>query len=79
MNVLLAQSSLSSDILQLVAQPVQSLVEPITIGSTGGLGIMRSSSSSLDFITINSGSEGCWWSGMAVTEMFQIFHDELRT
>ena len=30
--------SLSSDILQLVAEPVKSLVEPVSIGSTGGLG-----------------------------------------
>ena len=29
---------LSSDILELVTEPVEALVEPVSIGSTGGLG-----------------------------------------
>ena len=47
------QFPLSSDILELVTEPVESLVEPVSISSTGGLQIMRSLSS-LGFITINS-------------------------
>ena len=44
---------LSSDILELVTEPVESLVEPVSIGSTGGLQVRRASSS-LEFISINS-------------------------
>ena len=47
---------LSSDILELVTEPVQSLVEPVSIGSTGCLQVRRVSSS-LDFIPINSRRE----------------------